>query len=119
MTQITTGSVRKWVSLTMSLVLVVSLITWYWQRKTLPNRVRIATGSGQGLYFKVGSTIGDSLEKRIASSIEVVETDGARQNYDLLQSGDAEFAIVQGGSPDRQDSNQNAFATIRNLRLAL
>jgi TRAP transporter TAXI family solute receptor len=98
MTQITTGRVRKWVTLGMTLVLVTSLIAWFFQRETFPRQIRIATGARQGLYHKVGSTIRESLKKRIRSAVDVEETDGSAENFQLLLTGQADLAIVQGGS---------------------
>ena len=98
MSRITTGSVRQWVTLGMSLVLVVSLLAWLWQRETVPHQIRIATGAPSGLYHKVGSTIRDSLEKRISSSVEVLGTEGSEQNFRKLVEGEADLAIIQGGS---------------------
>ncbi len=85
-------------TLGMSLVLVASLVTWLWQRETLPGQIRIATGTPEGLYHKVGSTIRESLEKRIPSSIEVLGTEGSEQNFEKLVAGEADLAIIQGGS---------------------
>lgn len=98
MSRITTGNVRKWVTLGMMLVLVASLATWMWQRETLPSEIRIATGSKEGLYYKVGSTIRDSLGKRISSKVVVLSTDGSKENFKLLIDQDADLALVQGGS---------------------
>lgn len=98
MSRITTGRVRTWVTLGMTLVLITSLIAWVLQRETVPRQVRIATGVGQGLYHKVGSTIKESLETRIQSVVDVEETDGSEENFQLLLSGAADLAIVQGGS---------------------
>ena len=43
-------TVRKVITFVMISVLLVSLLTWYFTRETLPGRVRIATGSTGGLY---------------------------------------------------------------------
>lgn len=98
MSQITTGRVRKWFTLGVTLVLITSLIAWFLQRETVPREVRIATGVKQGLYHKVGSTLRDSLGQRIRSTIAVLETDGSEENFQLLINGKVDLAIVQGGS---------------------
>lgn len=103
MSRITTSNVRKWVTLGMTLVLVISLITWLWQRDRLPNEVRIATGLENGLYYKVGSTIRDSLSKRISSTVTVLPTDGSKTNFQLLGDKEADLALVQGGSVKIED----------------
>ncbi len=98
MSRITTGRVRRWVTLGMTLLLVASLVAWFLQRQTIPRRIQIATGTRQGLYHKVGSTIQESLAKRVRSSVDVKETDGSHENFQMLMSGEAELAILQGGS---------------------
>jgi TRAP-type uncharacterized transport system substrate-binding protein len=40
----------------------------------------------------------DSLEKRISSSVEVLGTEGSEQNFKKLVEGEADLAIIQGGS---------------------
>ncbi len=102
--RITTGRVRKWVTVSMILVLVASLIVWSLDRRTVPRRIRIAAGADRGLYHQVGSAIKESLEKRIVSSVEVLETLGSRDNFERLVAGDAELAIVQGGSVPLEDA---------------
>lgn len=98
MSQITTGRVRKWVTLGMTLVLITSLIAWVVRRETVPRQVRIATGARLGLYYKVGTTIQESLEQRSRSAVAVIETDGSEENFKLLLAGKSDLAIVQGGS---------------------
>ena len=79
---------------------LTSLIAWFFQRETFPRQIRIATGVPEGLYHKVGSTIRESLEKRISSSIEVLGTEGSEQNFEKLVAGEVDLAIIQGGSYD-------------------
>ena len=98
MAKITSKRIRNWVTIGMTLLLITSLTTWLFQRETVPRQIRIATGSRQGLYHKVGSTIQVALEQRIRSSVTVEETDGSEENFQLLVNGDTDLAIVQGGS---------------------
>ena len=42
-------TVRKAITFVMISILLVSLVTWYSTRETLPGRVRIATGPTGGL----------------------------------------------------------------------
>lgn len=95
---ITTRRVRTWATLGMTFLLITSLLVWMLQRETVPRQIRIATGSQQGLYFKVGSTIGAALEERIGSKIDIKRTDGSKDNFQLLKAGQVDLAIVQGGS---------------------
>lgn len=103
MTQLTTRGIHKWVTVGMTLVLIASLLTWFLQREPSPRKIRIATGSQMGLYHKVGSTIQATLENRLRSPVEVLQTDGSRENFQALVEGKTELAIVQGGAVEIED----------------
>jgi len=98
MAQVTSSRIRTWVTIGVTFLLIVSLLTWFLQREPVPGRIRIATGAAEGLYFKVGATIQAALEQRIRSSVSLRETDGSAENFRLLVEGDADLALVQGGS---------------------
>jgi len=98
MVQVTSSRIRTWVTIGVTFLLIVSLLTWFLQREPVPGQIRIATGAAEGLYFKVGATIQAALEKRIRSSVSLRETDGSAENFRLLVEGDADLALVQGGS---------------------
>lgn len=100
MTTITTKRIRNWVTLAMSLVLVTSLGIWIFGQQKLPT-IRIATGDEEGLYYKVGTTIEGSLEKRTGRKVNFFETKGSAENYGYLvddASEKADLAILQGGA---------------------
>lgn len=98
MSPITTGRVRKWVTVGIVCLLVVSLCAWLFQRETVPGRIRIASGSEQGMYFEVANSVEASLEDRTQRTVDVLVTDGSEDNFRLLMERKAELAIVQGGS---------------------
>jgi TRAP transporter TAXI family solute receptor len=103
MASITTGRVRKWVTLGITLLLVVSLIAWMLQRTPLPRQIQIATGARQGLYHKVGVTMQVSLQKRTGSKVSIAETEGSEDNFQRLLDKEVALAIVQGGSVPIED----------------
>lgn len=82
----------------MAVLLITSLAAWLVQREPVPRRVRIATGVSQGLYHKLGVEIQQSMAEQVRSDVEVVETDGSEENFQLLLDDQADLAIVQGGS---------------------
>ena len=109
MSQITTRRIRKWITLGMTLLLITSLTAWFLQRESVPSQLVIATGLVDGLYYKVGTTIKAPLEKRIGRTVTVLETEGSQQNLELVLNGQADLAIVQGGSPN-EDYAKHASA---------
>lgn len=98
MVGITTRSVSKWVTIGMTLLLIASLAMWWIGRQTVPRRIQIATGPNKGLYYEIGLKIRETLERRLHRSVDVIKTDGSKSNFELLRNGEADLAIVQGGS---------------------
>ena len=96
MNPITTGRVRKWGTVGITCLLILSLRAWLYQRETVPGRIRIASGSEQGMYFKIANSVESSLEDRTRSTVDVLVTDGSEDNFQLLMERQAELAIVQG-----------------------
>jgi TRAP transporter TAXI family solute receptor len=79
-------------------IAVLSFLTWYATRDTLPETIRIATSSTESFYFDVGGALARYLEEASGHEVEVVETDGSIENLRLLEAGDVELAIVQASS---------------------
>ena len=65
MTQVTTGRIRRYVSIGMTVALLSSLVVWFFGRDTIPREILIATGSKTGLYFKLGSELRKPLKRRL------------------------------------------------------
>ncbi|MEN8148480.1 MAG: TAXI family TRAP transporter solute-binding subunit [Planctomycetota bacterium] len=93
-----TGTIRRWITVAMLVVFVGSLALWLANRERLPSVVRVATGHEHGLYHVLGEGIRPSLERRLDRDVVVVTTHGSRENFEQLQSGAADLAVVQGGS---------------------
>ena len=100
-------TVRKAITFVMLSVLLVSLVTWYFTRETLPGRVRIATGSTGGLYHDFTLRIKKLLEDRFSIEVELVSTSGSNSNRQrLLGEAGAELvdlAVVQDGAVSMKD----------------
>lgn len=89
---------RNWLAWLMALVLVVSLLIWFFTRGTLPNEIRIGTAVEGGLYYEEGMRVAEALRRRTNSAVRVVATSGSQENSELLRSGEIDVAIVQSGS---------------------
>ena len=100
-------TVRKAITFVMISILLVSLLTWYSTRETLPGRVRIATGPTGGLYHDFTLRIKKLLEDRFPLEVELVSTSGSNSNRQrLLGEGGAglvDLAVVQDGAVSMKD----------------
>lgn len=96
--KLTSRNLRHWITWSMVAVLVLSLIAWYATRDRLPSIVRLATGAPGGQYHEFGLLLKSIVEKNTSVRVELIPTEGSRQNNQLLQSGKADLMIVQGGS---------------------
>lgn len=94
----TSSNLRHWITGSMVAVLVLSLIAWYVTRDHLPATVRLATGAPGGQYHEFGVLFKSIIEKNTSTRVELIPSEGSRQNNQLLQSGKADLMIVQGGS---------------------
>jgi TRAP transporter TAXI family solute receptor len=97
-TKITTSHIRKWVSLSVVVVFISSLLTWFFGQTKMPDVIRIATGEKGGLYQKLGEYIQIPLERRLDIPVQLVSTDGSLDNYHKIRDGEVTFGIVQGGA---------------------
>ncbi|MCA9120661.1 MAG: TAXI family TRAP transporter solute-binding subunit [Planctomycetaceae bacterium] len=100
---VATKTLGRWLTWSMVAVLVVSVTIWIVRRETVPSKIVIATGEEGGLYFALGADLKASLQRRLRREPEVVATAGSIENVDLLRSGGADLAIVQGGATALDD----------------
>lgn len=86
----------------MAAVFLMSVLFWVGPRDRVPAEIKIATGRKGGQYYAFGLLLAQTLEARDPNlSVEVVATDGSRENVDrLLIDEDVDLAILQGGSVD-------------------
>lgn len=97
---IETTTLGKWLTWSMLVLLVVSIVVWFVRRDPVPRRITIAAGEQGGLYYAVGNELRTSLRRRLGRAPDVVVTAGSVENVDLLKRGEADIAVVQGGAVD-------------------
>lgn len=61
-----------------------------------PDRIRIATGPGDGGYAAAGKRFEKALGPT-GIGVDLVETQGSTENLELLRAGEVDVALVQGG----------------------
>ncbi|MBT4846329.1 MAG: TAXI family TRAP transporter solute-binding subunit [Planctomycetaceae bacterium] len=96
--KITTRHVRKWVSLSIVMLFVSSLLMWFFGRTDIPDVILIATGEQGGLYHKFGEYIQIPLERRLDRPVKLLSTEGSVDNFRRVRQGEVTFGIVQGGA---------------------
>ncbi len=84
-------------------IVVAVAATWVFMRPAPPTRIVIATSSQNGQYYKLGEEYAKTFRDN-GVTLEVRETSGTPENYQLLESGPgtgdkpgAAIAIVAGG----------------------
>lgn len=104
---IKTATIKSWVTLLMVVVLIGSVIVWYVTWPRLPRDAALLTGDKDGEYYKLGKAVEDSIQGRLGNRIRfrVEATKGSKHNFDQLasaaqrgRSGEAQLAIIQGGT---------------------
>ncbi|MGB3627333.1 MAG: TAXI family TRAP transporter solute-binding subunit, partial [Henriciella sp.] len=61
-----------------------------------PSKITFASGGSGGAYYALAQEYKDRLAENDVE-VEVLETRGSLENIELLMSGDADVAFVQGG----------------------
>jgi TRAP transporter TAXI family solute receptor len=83
------------ISFAAAAVMIVYGVIWYMSREQLPPEIRIAAGKSGGLYDKLAQDIAKRLQERTGRPVRVIESAGTTANFDLLQSGAADLALIQ------------------------
>lgn len=94
---------HRWVTFGMSVLLVVSLLSWLFTRDTLPEPIRIATAVQGGLYHELGEQLDQLLSEKTGHNVELIETQGSQDNCNRLRKGEIDIAIVQAGAVSLTD----------------
>ncbi|MEM6795065.1 MAG: TAXI family TRAP transporter solute-binding subunit [Acidobacteriota bacterium] len=68
-----------------------------------PRQLTLATGGQGGAYFGYGQAYGEHLA-RFGFELEVLETAGSVENLALLEAGEVDLALLQGGVTDPETS---------------
>ena len=94
-------------------VALVALAYW-WLQPNPPRRVTLATGPAQSAYAEFGQRYQKALA---AEGIEVVlrESDGSSANLQLLRSGEADLAFVQGGTGELRPEDSDTLESLGSL----
>lgn len=81
-------------------IVVVSLVTWWFTRDRLPDKVVLLTGGKQGQYYKLGMDVAASAQRSLDAEtrFEVQATHGSIENFELIKQPHMQLAIVQGGT---------------------
>jgi TRAP transporter TAXI family solute receptor len=104
---IKTATITYSITLIMVIVVVGSLIVWYFTEPRMPQQPILLTGYKGGQYYKLGQSVQDSIQRRLGNRVqfEVQATAGSQDNFERLTSdaamvkfGHAHLAIVQGGT---------------------
>jgi hypothetical protein len=85
------------------LAAVVLLLVWPLVPPPLPERVRIGTGVANGRYEAFGRALQARLEEK-GFEVELVASEGSRENFERLAAGVLDVGLVQGGVVKRGDA---------------
>lgn len=92
-------------------------ITWIFIEPAPPNRIVIAAGPQDGAYFRVASEYA-ALLKDFGVTLEVRETAGSIENYELLRSDpEVHLALVQGGTAPVENETRTSLQSLGSLYL--
>lgn len=84
------------------LAIVIFFVAFQFVEPAPPKRLTIATASPQGAYYSYAQRYKQLFaEEKI--ELEILETSGSAQNLELLQSGKADVAFIQGGVGKSED----------------
>ena len=79
-----------------AVILVLLIITMRLIAPPPPMDIRFAAGGMDGQYYALAQQYATALEEH-GIAVEVLETAGSVENFALLEAGDADVALLQGG----------------------
>lgn len=79
-----------------AILLILLIITMRLIAPPPPMELRFAAGGADGQYYALAQRYAEALEQH-GITVEVLETAGTVANYSLLEAGDADVALLQGG----------------------
>ncbi|WP_180682854.1 TAXI family TRAP transporter solute-binding subunit [Tepidicella baoligensis] len=89
-------------------------LAYWWLDPNPPQRVVLATGPEQSAYDTFGQRYAEAL-RAYGITVELLPSDGSADNVELLRSGHADLAFVQGGSGHLQRDDEDRFQTLGSL----
>lgn len=82
-----------------AVILILLIITMRFVAPPPPMEMRFAAGGADGQYYALAQRYAYDLARH-GIDVEVLETKGTIENYELLKSGEADVALLQGGLAD-------------------
>ncbi len=79
-----------------AVILILLVVTMRYIAPPPPMELRFAAGGIDGQYYALAQEYADALASH-GIDVEILETAGTVENYGLLESGDADVALLQGG----------------------
>ncbi|MEL6862670.1 MAG: TAXI family TRAP transporter solute-binding subunit [Pseudomonadota bacterium] len=79
-----------------AIILVLLIITMRLIAPPPPTQIAFAAGGVDGQYYALAEQYAEALSNH-GIQVEILETAGTVENFALLQSGDADVALLQGG----------------------
>ena len=77
-------------------ILILLIVTMRYIAPPPPMELRFAAGGIDGQYYALAQKYSDALSDH-GIDVEILETAGTVENFSLLESGDADVALLQGG----------------------
>lgn len=93
-----TSVLRQWIVWLLLLLVCVFIVGWWVTRDKLPEEIRIASAREGGLYYKFAVEMGERLGKITGHRVHPLVTSGSVENLELLESGEADLAVVQAAA---------------------
>jgi eukaryotic-like serine/threonine-protein kinase len=85
----------QWLLIAAAVLAAVFLAAMLVREKPLPPQIRIAAGADGGMYHRVSDLLAEQLRDHVARPVTVLDTAGAYENRELLESGRAELGLLQ------------------------
>ena len=117
------GREKILISLVVVIITAGSIGIWLGiiKKDSLPDTIRIASGTKAGEYYKLGEVLEEKLSLRVKKTVRKIEnrgTDGTLENLKLLKEGKVEVALLQSiVFPDPDDKLSNNVTLIAPLFL--
>ncbi len=90
-------------------------LAYRWVEPAPPDQVTLAAGPDGGAYAAAAEAYRDTFERN-GVKLEILHTSGSVENYALLLAGDADLAIVQGGTlPEDAGDRDRAHAELQSI----
>ena len=102
MGQITEFLKKYWLALVLAFALMVFALQFI--KPAPPSKIIFASG-GQGGAYQAYAERYKLLFASVGVEVEVLSTKGSIENLELLRNGDADMALLQGGTAQAIDSN--------------